>query len=187
MQAQINFSNSSSFANFMTGLSSLEGAQAIIHGIFIYPHPIWRRIAENAAQGGVFDPPWFSWWSHGWADGLLDMSQSFPEWDHYCGHARKQNDPFLVRIYIEPTTNRTLDRRRQIQSYAAQQKFFVAVEEEEQGWLSASIDGGVEVNAPSSGSSAVFSGISMARSMEQPVHTLQWLLEHIFRSPTLQV
>jgi hypothetical protein len=151
MQAQIDFSNTLPFVTFMAGLPGLESAQALIHGIYIYPHPVWRCLAENAAQNGVSDPQSLLECNRDGVDGLLDMSQSFSLWEQYCSEACKKKDPFLVCIYVEPTTNRTLGLRRRIQTYAAQQPFFVTVEEEDLGWLAASIDGGLEINAPNTG------------------------------------
>ncbi|WEX91775.1 hypothetical protein PZN02_006095 (plasmid) [Sinorhizobium garamanticum] len=154
MRAEIDFSNTPEFADFMAGLPGLESAQELIHGIYIYPHPFWVRLAGHAARAGVPDPQlifgWWWWNSDDW-EGLFDMSQKFSLWEHYCMDVGKKKDPFLVCIYIVPTTNRTIGLRRQIQNYAAQQPFFATVEEEEVGWLATSIGGGLEVNAPNTG------------------------------------
>lgn len=153
MQAQINFSNTKPFVDFMSGLASLEEASSLIHGIYIYPHPIWRRLAERSLRHGAHDPYYYSWIECDYDEGdqLLDFSQKPPYWDNYCHNEGKETDPFLVRVFIEPVTNKTLSLRQQIRQYARQHPFFVSVEEETHGVLAASIDGGLDVNAPNSG------------------------------------
>jgi hypothetical protein len=153
MQEQIAFINTPAFSDFMRGLPAVESAQSLIHGIWVYPHPVWIRMTQMLAETGSADPYWSQDWLHlEPPEGLLDLTQSPFYWEQYCNRAgKKSNEPFIVRIYIDPVTNQTIGLRRQIQAYAGQQPFFVSVVEEEPGWLASSVDGGEKLSAPGTG------------------------------------
>lgn len=60
MREQIEFSLTEEFHAFTAGLSELEEAQSVIHGVFIDLHPIWKQMVDFVRATGIY--VWPRYW-----------------------------------------------------------------------------------------------------------------------------
>lgn len=164
MQPQIAFLLRPEFQQFMAGLTNLETAQELIHGVFIDIHPVWeslvyaeRLVGQTSNPGYPLPYPDVEW------DGTNDFDWVPGGWERLCKNAGKILNPFLVRLQILPGIADTLPQRRAIQAYASSQSFFVAVVEEELAVLATNIEGGLDVTATGPGTLGGFLSDSNVR------------------------
>lgn len=162
MREQINFSLSNEFRTFMGELGRLESAQSVIHGIFIDLHPLWKRIVNFESITGLDDRIVDYYGPFGPniipsslimpdAVGPFDPEYMPDSWKAICHRSRKMHTPFVVKIYVLPTTRDILPQRRIVQNYARQQPFFTVVLDAPMPLLAASVVGGTEITATGPG------------------------------------
>lgn len=152
----IEFSRSGEFADFMRGLDHLEGAEFLVHGVFIDYHPVWRRWTEVYMATGIDWPDHPRFFS---ADTLLlsalkyrgggpyDAGYRPMMWSRLCEMSSKSDRPFLIKIYVEPTTARTRALRQVVERYAQQSPLFAVVIDAPVATLTAQLEGGQEMFA----------------------------------------
>lgn len=168
MREQIDFSLTPEFQAFMSGLAFLEQkACTIVHGVFIDPHPVLKTWQAASSQTGIDFPDDFDWLIDGGGSsgGLLLSALAMnsqapvpfrpdsipPGWGTFCERAGKRHSPFLVKIYVAPTTRNSSAQRRVVEDYARRQPFFVTVIDAEQPSFVAKVDGSVPLTATISG------------------------------------
>jgi hypothetical protein len=166
MREQIEFSASESFRTFLTGLGDLGEAQSLIHGIFIDIHPVWKMIVDYRRITGFDDwLPFFegSWMLHpahyaalcyagGQSGGPYDLDESPSIWQEICHrHNKKTGLPFIVKLYVIPTTSETLELRRRVEGYARERPFFTSVIDSPMAVLAAQVEGGADISASGPG------------------------------------
>jgi hypothetical protein len=160
MLQQIEFSLTSEFQIFMAGLPTLEKAASIIHGVFIDLHPVWKGIVDFQRATGFYDdygdwPLYGDWLLRGemGAVGPYDPDKTrLPKhWEYICSRHNKMPEPFVVKIWVIPTTALTLALRRQVEDYARAQPFFVVVEDREPAQLAVNVEGATGITAVRSG------------------------------------
>jgi hypothetical protein len=155
-QPQIDFSRTPVFRDFMRGLDGLEGARKIVHGIFIELHPTWRMLVdrERASRSGywLYDPYDRLWPQPGWVGNLgpYDVKEEPRDWE-YLLREHGKSSPFLVKIYVNPTTPATAQLRQIVVTFALQQPFFTQVIDEPLPRMSAKVEGGADITASMSG------------------------------------
>src|SRR5271166_125787 len=165
MREQIAFSLTPGFQSFMTNLSTLDTAASIIHGVIIELHPVWRWIIDYQRATGSFDElPDRIWPVH--PEQLMrgpyypakeDIVGPTHRWNDFCVRNKKTpDDPFLVRVWVLPTTQQTLSLRRAVenyvQTYSRQFRFFAVVEDRPMASLATNVDGGNEITVTRTGS-----------------------------------
>lgn len=157
MLEQINFSLSNEFRTFMGNLTNLESAQSVIHGIFIDLHPVWKRIVDFERSTGLdhqlpddlkllgnyMVPPFLM----PGANGSYDPEYIPKTWKEICSRSNKMNTPFVVKIYVLPTTRDMLPQRRIVEDYARKQPFFTVVLDAPMPVLASFVAGGTEIIA----------------------------------------
>jgi hypothetical protein len=160
MREQINFSRTYPFQQFMAGLPALESAAAIIHGVIIDLHPVWKWAVDYQRTTGTVDDPHAPIrpihredMAHGPYDpAFIEGEPVNRQWFDFCGsHGKKLNEPFLVRVWVVPTTDQTRPLRRAVEDYARRAPFFVAVEERPMASLATNVEGGKEITVTRSG------------------------------------
>jgi hypothetical protein len=159
MQEQIMFSQTQQFRQFVEDLARLESASGLIHGIFIDVHPayaaladIQRRTGFSHGAGPFLSAPFGLGDNDEFAGGVYDYDDLPEAWQGLCkSHAKSPTPPFIVKVYITPTTPEMLPLRRLIQNVALQAPFFVSVQERPVAVMSASLEGGLDISATSSG------------------------------------
>jgi hypothetical protein len=161
MQEQITFSQTSQFQTFVRNLAKLEAARGLIHGIFIDVHPAYASLIDLGRKTGfsLSDGPVSSGRlapgdDNDISGGAYDYSDDYmPEaWQRLCKlQGKPPAPPFIVKVYISPTTPGMIPLRRQIENEARQAPFFVGVQERPMAVMSASLEGGLDISASSSG------------------------------------
>jgi hypothetical protein len=163
MREQIAFAQSKVFQNFLAGLNDRGEDALIIHGIFINIHPVWKAIVDYRRVTGfdehlTFEPglSWMFYAAHyaalchasGEASGPYDLSQSPAVWQEIClRQNKKEVGPFIVKLYVIPTTSETLKARRSIEAYARESPFFVSIIDSPMAVLAAQVEGGEDISA----------------------------------------
>jgi len=66
-------------------------------------------------------------------------------------HNKKASPPFIVKLYVLPTTSASLKLRRLVEGYAREQNFFTTVIDAPMAVLAASIEGGAGLQTTGSG------------------------------------
>jgi hypothetical protein len=149
MLPQIRFSGTPEFQKFMSELAGIEAADALVQGVVIDLHPVWKSLWDVQSRTGVslelFPAP------HPWhlmmqSAVLIDEQPDFydPEWrserwQEFYGMARKvgvpdENNegwpfsPFIVKICVIRPSAKTYQIWRQLQVLADRQPFFVTLE-----------------------------------------------------------
>jgi hypothetical protein len=138
MRAQIEFSLTREFQEFMSNVGDLSGdARAIVHGVFIDFHPVWKRMVDFSRTTGITDR-FFTYpiWPPGPYD--PDDQRAPRAWEEICKSHGKGKAPFVVRICVVPTTSQTLASRRTVDEFARGQPFFAVVEDRPIAELAAS-------------------------------------------------
>jgi hypothetical protein len=144
----------------MRGLAELEtSAAALIHGVFVYIHPFWRDTIDFDRELGVYRRHgprlYYPSGPNDWIaehHGPYDLNYKPEGWRSYVAHLGvKHDDPFLVRIYVFPTRPDTIERRRIIEDYAAQQPLFASVVDSPVPVLAANVEGGASIVATEPG------------------------------------
>jgi hypothetical protein len=167
MRAQMEFASSEVFQGFMAGLDRLENARSVIHAIFIDIHPVWKIIMDYRRITGFSDhtvpfptASWVAYAAHYAAlsqaclreNGPYDLSQSSSIWKEICGlHKKDPGPPFIVKVYVLPTSSTTLESRHRIEGYAAEQRFFISVVDAPMAVLAAQVEGGADIHATGPG------------------------------------
>jgi len=167
MREQIAFAASDVFRSFLTGLNKLEEVPSVIHGIFIDIHPVWKMIVDYRRLTGFDDrlprEPGISWMFYaahyaalchagGQSVGPYNLNDSPAVWEEICQrYGKKNGPPFIVKIYILPTTSATLESRRRVEGYAREQPFFTSVIDSPMAVLAAPVEGGVDITASGPG------------------------------------
>jgi hypothetical protein len=86
------------------------------------------------------------------ASGPYDLDESPTIWKEIChGHNKDAGPPFIVKVYVLPTTSSTLDSRRRVEAYAREQRFFTSVIDSPMAVLAAPVQGGVDISASGPG------------------------------------
>ena len=161
MLEQIAFSRTGDFLAFMNGLSQTGDAQSLIHGIFIDLHPTWKNIVDGEINTGIQDwdgsfPGSDQYDSQSPLErsrgvGKYDLSYFPRRWVRTCERVQRAPSPFIVIIYVTPTSRDTTPGRRHLEDYARKQPFFTIVIEAPIATFAATIQGGAEITATSSG------------------------------------
>jgi hypothetical protein len=167
MRTQMEFAATETFRGFLGGLGTLQKAASLIHAIFIDIHPVWRIIVDYRRMTGFDDhaPPyqtgsWLVGAAHYAAlfqtcrreSGPYDLSESSAAWEHICDlHKKDPGPPFIVKIYVLPTTSETVESRRRIEGYAREQRFFTTVIDSPMAVLAAQVEGGADIHATGPG------------------------------------
>jgi hypothetical protein len=166
VRVQMEFAASEEFRRFLDGLGELGEAQSVIHGIFIDIHPLWKALVDWRRMTGfdkfpVFPIDPFAFYvSHLGSPGqrgLLgtgpyDTREFLQIWQVICEmHDKKADPPFIVMLYVLPTTAHSWELRQQVERYARAQPFFASVFDSPMAVLAAPIQGGVGIHASASG------------------------------------
>lgn len=142
----------------MRGLDSQEGAARLVHGVFIEYHPIWRGLADIYKATGIVSPipPWnlrrdyntllIQGQRH---QGPYDIAFLPSTWTNVCEDSNKSSSPFLVKVYVDPTTAVSRSLRRDLEQYVRTASLFVVLIDAPVGTLTAQITGGEEIVVPS--------------------------------------
>lgn len=149
MLPQIRFSGTPEFQKFMSDLALIEAADALVQGVVIDLHPVWKALWDVQSRTGASlerfpDPhPW-----HLMMQGalLIDERSDFydPEWRSVKWHefyrmAGKEGvpdennegwpfRPFVVKICVISPSAKTYPIWRQLQALADRQPFFSTLE-----------------------------------------------------------
>jgi hypothetical protein len=160
MRNLIDFSRSTEFSNFMRGLERLGEPAQLVHGVFIEYHPYWRRLADSYMSTGIDigSPPirYFSYHelllSHPLPRvGPYDTDYTPAQWLYACGESGKTTRPFIIKVYVNPTTQHTRQLRKSLEQYVRSAPFFAVLIDAPIGMLAAKIEGGEEIVATSKG------------------------------------
>jgi hypothetical protein len=160
MRLQIEFAHSEEFSGFMRRLANLdEAAQEIVHSVFIDLHPVWKALVDYRRLTGMDDDLWPFLpvlTSTGPYD--PDDSKNMPAiWLRLCQHYKKREQPFLVRLCMNPQTSETSERRRTVLSFVRDANrefpFFIGVEDREPAEFATghNVEGGYRITATSPG------------------------------------
>ena len=159
MRAQIDFSRTPVFRDFLSGLFNLEfsgGVGRSVQGVVIDLHPIWRGAWNFSASTGLLPDIWLShrypgdWSPHTWiqsdSPGAPDTDWTCGFWDWIRGNASKsEGGPFIVKVCTRPTAPNAFERRT-LQAYADRQPFFCVLEERAPARALAAVQGGGEIS-----------------------------------------
>jgi hypothetical protein len=168
MRAQMEFAATETFQTFLTGLTRFEKAPSVIHAIFIDIHPVWKIIMDYRRMTGFGDflpvfPNTASWMTYAahyaalcqmskQAGGPYDLEEPSVVWKEVChAHKKDAGQPFIVKVYVLPSTSETLESRRQIEGYAREQNFFTSVIDSPMAVLAAQVEGGADISATGPG------------------------------------
>jgi hypothetical protein len=153
MREQIDFAGSPDFQDFMRGLNRLPPQSgALVHGVFIDVHPLFRTLSDGRRLTGSEDFPLTTGRELDPVQGgVYDLAEKPQQWLEFCKHSGKQESPFFVRVQVLPATPATLPARRAVEAYVRQQPFFAAVVETPQAMLALNVEGGIRVDASGPG------------------------------------
>jgi hypothetical protein len=144
MQAQIEFSRTEQFREFLNALFALDGVdQDHIVGVSIDFHPIWWRLATFWHETGGIDPS--SWIWQGPLIARPDPTWTNSLWQKICDNYAKKPSPFIVKICFRPSTEN--DSRTRLSSFARSRPFFCIAEERPLAVAASGFDGGRDILA----------------------------------------
>lgn len=154
MQAQIEFSRSDQFQEFLTTLFKLEGFnQDHIVGVAIDFHPLWWLLATIWHETGGIDSPFplaLSWiWPRRTLIPRPEPTWTDSRWKKICKENGKEPFPFIVKIYFGPGTEN--DGRNRLRGFARDWPFFCIAEERPMAVGASSFEGGRDIVANESG------------------------------------
>jgi len=161
VEGQIAFSRSEPFRRFVSGLPSLEGAERLIHGIYIEIRPEFRLLRDldrlHAAGIAIDDFTPIDVLNILWGDasilgsvsGGYDEKDPPRDWPRFRGP--KNACPYLVKIYVTPTRAATRLLRNQIEVYSSKQPFPALVIDEPMPTMCARVNASTDVSASTDG------------------------------------
>lgn len=157
MREQIEFAASPPFRAFLDGLIQ-HGARLSIHGLFIEPHPVWRRIVDARRTSGLpvdTGPKYWPWPlpSSGFPPAPYDFgTETLPEaWKEFASEANKDPRPFIVTLWLLPLTTEQMQDFRNLDQYVQKQPFFVRFQQRPMARLATAVDGASEITAHGGG------------------------------------
>ena len=86
------------------------------------------------------------------ASGPYDLDEPSVVWKEVChAHKKDARRPFIIKLYVLPTTSETVESRRQIEGYTSEQSFFASVIDSPMAVLAAQVEGGADIGATGPG------------------------------------
>lgn len=152
MDDLIKFSRSEEFMNFFNALLNEPEASELVNGIFVDFHPIWANITYIKRMLGlplgsrIIDPiillssPYFL----SVPPGTHDIRYIPQEWLDYCSIGKKNQSPFIVKLYVQPTSRSSLSQRSTLENIARNQPIHISILDAPMAEFAASFQGGSE-------------------------------------------